>query len=92
MTRRHVTKFRLVSKLLCGKSSNQAIYNIIRPGEMLELHAWGPAFGLPSIEPECVATIAYCQRVIPKGQWALVAGFDTTVGVTGTLKCPALSA
>jgi hypothetical protein len=57
---------------------------------VLQLHTWGPAFGLPSIEAECIATIAYCQRVIPKGQWALVADYDTTVGATGTINCPAL--
>jgi hypothetical protein len=51
---------------------------------VLVLHVWGPAFGLPSIEPECIATVAYCQRVIPEGQWSLIANFDTTVGTTGT--------
>lgn len=30
----------------------------------MELHTWGPAFGLPSIDPECLATIAYF-RCIP---------------------------
>jgi hypothetical protein len=57
---------------------------------VLELHTWGPAFGLPSIEPECIATIAYCQRVIPKGLWSLVADYDNTVGATSTLQDPAL--
>ncbi|USP82764.1 protein targeting to mitochondrion [Curvularia clavata] len=52
---------------------------------VLELHVWGPAFGLASIEPECIATIAYCQRVIPKGQWSLVAAHNPTVGTTETL-------
>lgn len=52
---------------------------------VLELHVWGPAFGLPSIEPECIATVAYCQRVIPKGDWTLVAEHDPTVGATGTV-------
>lgn len=51
---------------------------------VLELHVWGPAFGLASIEPECIATVAYCQRVIPKGQWSLVAAHNPTVGTTGT--------
>jgi hypothetical protein len=51
---------------------------------VLELHVWGPAFGLPSIEPECIATIAYCQRVIPKGEWTLVAEHNPTIGATGT--------
>lgn len=26
---------------------------------MLELHIWGPAFGLPSIDPQCLAAVAY---------------------------------
>jgi hypothetical protein len=52
---------------------------------VLQLHTWGPAFGLPSVEPECIATIAYCQRVIPQGQWALVASYDTTVRATGAI-------
>ena len=53
-------------------------------GMVLELHVWGPAFGLASIEPDCIATIAYCQRVIPQGQWSLVADHNPTVGATGT--------
>lgn len=52
---------------------------------VLELHIWGPAFGLPSIEPECIATVAYCQRVIPNGQWALVADHNPSVGITESL-------
>lgn len=51
---------------------------------VLELHIWGPAFGLPSIEPECIATVAYCRRVMPEGQWILVPDFDATVGATGS--------
>jgi hypothetical protein len=51
---------------------------------VLELHVWGPAFGLPSIEPECIATVAYCQHVIPKGDWTLVAEHNSTIGATGT--------
>ena len=51
----------------------------------LDLHVWGPAFGLPSIDPECIATITYCQRVVPEGQWSLVASYDKSVGLTGVL-------
>ncbi|KAF1834471.1 hypothetical protein BDW02DRAFT_498173 [Decorospora gaudefroyi] len=47
---------------------------------VLQLHVWGPAFGLPSIEPECIATVAYCQRVLPSGQWSIVAEHKATVG------------
>ncbi|KAH7402602.1 Eisosome component PIL1-domain-containing protein [Pyrenochaeta sp. MPI-SDFR-AT-0127] len=52
---------------------------------VLELHIWGPAFGLPSIEPECIATVAYCQRVIPEGQWSLIAEHNPSIGVTESL-------
>lgn len=51
----------------------------------LELHVWGPAFGLPSIDPECIATVSYCQQVIPEGQWSLVASYDKSVGLTGKI-------
>ncbi|PVH94945.1 hypothetical protein DM02DRAFT_645627 [Periconia macrospinosa] len=43
-----------------------------------ELHIWGPAFGLPSIDAECIATVAYFTRIIPQGQWTLVADHDTS--------------
>ncbi|KAF2856831.1 hypothetical protein T440DRAFT_484930 [Plenodomus tracheiphilus IPT5] len=52
---------------------------------VLELHVWGPAFDLPSIEPECIATIAYCRQVIPKGQWSLVAEHVPSIGITESL-------
>ncbi|CAI6335721.1 unnamed protein product [Periconia digitata] len=44
-----------------------------------ELHIWGPAFGLPSIDPECAATVAYFARIIPQGQWTLIADYDTSI-------------
>jgi hypothetical protein len=53
---------------------------------VLELRIWGPAFGLPSIEPECIATVAYCHCVIPEGQWSLIAGHNPSVGASGILK------
>ncbi|KAF1941522.1 hypothetical protein EJ02DRAFT_377474 [Clathrospora elynae] len=52
---------------------------------VLELHVWGPAFSLPSIEAECIATTAYCQRVIPKGEWSLVAEHNPSVGTKESL-------
>ncbi|EMD65758.1 hypothetical protein COCSADRAFT_114916 [Bipolaris sorokiniana ND90Pr] len=52
---------------------------------VLELHVWGPAFGLASIEAECIATIAYCHRVIPEGGWSLVASHNPTVGTAEIL-------
>jgi hypothetical protein len=65
-----------VSKHIASRNSTDEM--------VLELHVWGPAFGLASIEPECIATIAYCQRVVPRGQWSLVADHHPTVGATGT--------
>ncbi|KAF9698907.1 hypothetical protein EKO04_003223 [Ascochyta lentis] len=52
---------------------------------VLELHVWGPAFGLPSIDPECIATVTYCKRVVPEGQWNIVASYDKSVGLTESL-------
>lgn len=50
---------------------------------VLQLHVWGPAFSLPSIEAQCLATIAYCTLVLPKGSWELVASSDPSVSPTG---------
>ncbi|KAA8575905.1 hypothetical protein EYC84_006070 [Monilinia fructicola] len=55
---------------------------------VLELHVWGPSFGLPSIDAQCLATIAYMRQVIPRGQWFLVASSDPTLSPTNEL--PAL--
>ena len=44
-----------------------------------ELHVWGPAFGLPSIDPQCLATIAYLKLSLEDDAWALVADYDPTV-------------
>ncbi|KAJ5628908.1 Mitochondrial outer membrane transport complexTom37/metaxin [Penicillium lividum] len=54
----------------------------------LQLHVWGPAFNLPSIEAQCLATIAYCSLVLPKDSWELIASSDPSVSPTGEL--PAL--
>jgi len=39
---------------------------------MLELHVWGPAFGLPSIDAECLATIAYFTQTINQSEYQLI--------------------
>lgn len=52
---------------------------------VLELHVWGPAFGLPSIEPACIAAVAYFKRVVPRGEWTLVADCDTSHNQQGEL-------
>lgn len=47
---------------------------------VLELHVWGPAFSLPSVDPQCLATIAYFQLAgVPQDQWVLVASSDPSV-------------
>ncbi|KAI5922057.1 outer mitochondrial membrane transport complex protein-domain-containing protein [Camillea tinctor] len=54
----------------------------------LELHVWGPAFGLDSIDPECLAAIAYFRSMIPSGDWTLIASNDASVNPNHVL--PAL--
>ncbi|PGH28061.1 hypothetical protein AJ80_00317 [Polytolypa hystricis UAMH7299] len=67
---------------------------------VLELHVWGPAFGLPSIDPQCLATIAYFALAVPakragsggdggrEEEWVLVA--DSDPGKVPTNELPAL--
>ncbi|CAL5872642.1 uncharacterized protein PFLUO_LOCUS6908 [Penicillium psychrofluorescens] len=52
---------------------------------MLQLHVWGPAFSLPSIDAQCLATIAYCALALPAGSWELVASSDPSVSPTNEL-------
>lgn len=49
---------------------------------LLELHIWGPAFSLPSIDPECLAAVAYCTHAVPRGEWVLVASSDPGLSPT----------
>lgn len=46
---------------------------------MLHLHVWGPAFGLPSIDAECLAIIAYFHNVLPSSSWRLITSNDPAV-------------
>ncbi|TVY44220.1 Metaxin-like protein [Lachnellula occidentalis] len=55
---------------------------------VLELHIWGPAFGLPSIDPHSLAAIAYLQQAVPRGKWQLIATSDPALSPTNEL--PAL--
>ncbi|CAG8972153.1 hypothetical protein HYALB_00009701 [Hymenoscyphus albidus] len=55
---------------------------------VLELHVWGPAFSLASIDPHCLAAIAYLQQAVPRGKWALIATSDPALSPTNEL--PAL--
>ena len=54
----------------------------------LELHIWGPAFGLPSVDAECLAAVAYLRHAVNSDEWVLVASSDPKVCPTGEL--PAL--
>ncbi|KAI9739665.1 MAG: hypothetical protein M1834_006383 [Cirrosporium novae-zelandiae] len=46
---------------------------------VLELHVWGPAFDLPSIDPQCLAIITYFTKAVPPSQWTLIATNDPTI-------------
>ncbi|KAF2741913.1 hypothetical protein M011DRAFT_497838 [Sporormia fimetaria CBS 119925] len=46
---------------------------------MFELHVWGPAFGLPSIDADCLAAIAYLKWAVPIEQWILIADYDVSL-------------
>lgn len=39
---------------------------------VLELHIWGPAFGLPSIDPQCLAAVCYLKQTLPDDAWSLI--------------------
>ncbi|KAK3938910.1 Metaxin-1 [Diplogelasinospora grovesii] len=55
--------------------------------QKLELHVWGPAFGLPSIDAECVATIAFCEQRISPTEYKLLQSSPSAVP---TQRLPAL--
>ncbi|KAL7797978.1 Tom37 C-terminal domain-containing protein [Trichoderma afarasin] len=55
---------------------------------MLHLHVWGPAFGLPSIDAECLAIVAYFHNVLPSSSWRLIPSNDPAVSPSNLL--PAL--
>jgi len=49
---------------------------------VLELHTWGPAFTLPSIDPQCLAAIAYLSYTLSRDQWVLIPSNDTSLSPT----------
>ncbi|KAI2783786.1 outer mitochondrial membrane transport complex protein-domain-containing protein [Daldinia loculata] len=55
----------------------------------LELHVWGPAFGLDSIDPECLAAVACFRSCIPRQDWTLIASNDAAV--SSDYRLPALN-
>ncbi|KAF2110024.1 Eisosome component PIL1-domain-containing protein [Lophiotrema nucula] len=50
---------------------------------VLELHVWGPAFGLPSIDAECIAATAYLNCAVPHDEWILIAAYETKISSRG---------
>ncbi|KFH43846.1 Metaxin-like protein [Hapsidospora chrysogenum ATCC 11550] len=56
---------------------------------MLELYAWGPAFGLPSIDPECLAIITHLHKAATPSSWRLIYSNDPSVSPANCL--PALN-
>lgn len=55
---------------------------------VLELHIWGPAFDLPSIDAPCLAAVCYLRKSLPPDAWALVPSSDPAISPLGEL--PAL--
>ncbi|EPS43859.1 hypothetical protein H072_2183 [Dactylellina haptotyla CBS 200.50] len=55
---------------------------------MIELHVWNRAFGLPSLDPECLAAIAFLSAAIPQDLWVLVESNNVSISPNGAL--PAL--
>ncbi|KAH8600979.1 Tom37 C-terminal domain-containing protein [Bisporella sp. PMI_857] len=51
---------------------------------VLQLHVWGPAFSLPSLDPQCLAAIAYLQQAVPRGEWELIASSNPALSPTST--------
>ncbi|KAH8906015.1 hypothetical protein BR93DRAFT_723712 [Coniochaeta sp. PMI_546] len=54
---------------------------------VLELHVWGSAFGLPSLDPECLAAVAYFTQALDRSQWTVVRSSPSAVP---TRRLPAL--
>lgn len=59
---------------------------------MFKLHIWGPAFNLPSIDPECIAAIALLNDVLAYDEWLLVIDHDPSASPSSTslLSLPSL--
>ncbi|MCJ1463721.1 hypothetical protein MMC07_002330 [Pseudocyphellaria aurata] len=52
---------------------------------VLELHIYGPAFSLPSIDAQCLAAVAYVNQAVRRDEWILVASCDSTASPTKEL-------
>ncbi|KAG5920917.1 hypothetical protein E4U42_006031 [Claviceps africana] len=56
---------------------------------MLDVYIWGPAFGLPSIDPECLAILLYLDNALPSDAWRIIPCNDSSVSPSNLL--PALN-
>jgi hypothetical protein len=46
---------------------------------VLQLHVWGPAFGLASIDAECLAAIAYLAQTLRPAEYQLIQSSPSAV-------------
>lgn len=56
---------------------------------MLDVYTWGPAFGLPSIDPECLAILLYMKEALPSDVWRIIPCNDPSISPSNLL--PALN-
>ncbi|KAJ6788640.1 hypothetical protein PWT90_10793 [Aphanocladium album] len=62
---------------------------------MLELHVWGAVFGVPSIDPECIAAVTYLHNAIQdQSEWRIIPSNDASVSpsITNDSADPSLPA
>ncbi|KAK0632781.1 Tom37 C-terminal domain-containing protein [Immersiella caudata] len=57
---------------------------------VLELHVWGPAFGLPSIDPESLAATALITQTLPRNQYQLIQSSPSAVPTRTYLLPPSI--
>lgn len=57
---------------------------------VLRLHVWGPAFGLASLDADCLATITYFAFAVPASEWELVATSPSAVPTRESRMNPSL--
>lgn len=50
---------------------------------VLELHVWGPAFELPSLDAQCLAAICYLRLILQRDEWVLVPSSSPRVSPLG---------
>ncbi len=46
---------------------------------VLQLYVWGPAFGLPSLDAECLAAIAYLAQTLGPTDYRLIQASPSAV-------------